>query len=148
MEDVTGSSEPTGFPAVAEAEHEVTPPNDDEDGADDSGCIWKKERVAIVFGYVGARFQGLQRNPGAFTVEDELEGALHRAGGITASNLGDFHKCGWNRCARTDKGVHAMGQVRARFFLQLRRLCSMSFPYAAVTGCQFENEDAALQQRA
>jgi tRNA pseudouridine38-40 synthase len=109
-------------------------------GDDDDAEInerWKKERVALVFGYVGKRFQGLQRNPGAFAVEDELEGALHRAGGIAASNLGDFQKlglivaveeysirlmqpasdrmlstfAGWNRCARTDKGVHAMGQV-------------------------------------
>lgn len=107
---------------------------EDEERADETGLRWKKERIAIVFGYIGARFQGLQRNPGAFTVEDELESAIFRAGGITSEpsrqrgtrgaagstpsslppeqNVGDFHKIGWNRAARTDKGVHAMGQAR------------------------------------
>lgn len=58
--------------------------DDDEGGVDDAGIAWKKERVAVIFGYIGARFQGLQRNPGAFTVEDELEGAIYRAGGISS----------------------------------------------------------------
>ncbi|RYG55953.1 hypothetical protein EON66_04075, partial [archaeon] len=110
------------------------------------------------------------RNPGAHTVEDELEKALYLAGAISKENYGDLHKvccapcthvrdptktarwsgcdawdtrrdalCGeverahahvrrshgartalavhprlqvaWNRAARTDKGVHAAGQV-------------------------------------
>ncbi len=34
----------------------------------------------------------LIRNPGAFTLEDELEKAIHLAGGITSDNVGDFKK--------------------------------------------------------
>jgi tRNA U38,U39,U40 pseudouridine synthase TruA len=94
-----------------EGEAEIAVDGGDADDTEETGTAFKKERVAVIFGYVGSRFQGLQRNPGAFAVEDELEGALHRAGGISKSNLGNFQKIGWNRAARTDKGVHAMGQV-------------------------------------
>lgn len=36
--------------------------------------------------YVGHGFQGMQRNPGARTIEDELFRALHRAGAISDAN--------------------------------------------------------------
>ena len=75
-------------PAQAQPGHSKDDGDDeeeeDEERADETGLRWKKERIAIVFGYIGARFQGLQRNPGAFTVEDELESAIFRAGGITS----------------------------------------------------------------
>ena len=51
------------------------------------------------------------RNPGAKTVEGELENALHKAGLITDKAFGDLAAVGWNRAARTDKGVHAACQV-------------------------------------
>ena len=83
-----------------------------EDGIDeDTPKGWRRDRVAVFFGYVGARFQGLQKNPGAFTVESELEIAIFKAGGISRRDFGDFHRVGWNRAARTDKGVHAAAQV-------------------------------------
>jgi len=44
-------------------------------------------------------------------VEDALEKALHDVGLIVDKNFGDVARVGWNRCARTDKGVHAAGQV-------------------------------------
>jgi tRNA pseudouridine38-40 synthase len=72
---------------------------------------FKKERVAILFGYIGAGYQGLQKNPNAKTIEDELEKAIFAAGAISESNFGFFQKTGWNRAARTDKGVHAAGQI-------------------------------------
>eukprot|EP00850_Spirogloea_muscicola_P009509 SM000053S17466 [mRNA] locus=s53:514065:516429:- [translate_table: standard] len=53
----------------------------------------------------------MQRNPGARTIEGELEAALHAAGGISAANFGDPRKVDWMRAARTDKGVSAVGQV-------------------------------------
>jgi tRNA U38,U39,U40 pseudouridine synthase TruA len=68
-------------------------------------------RYAVVFGYVGEAYQGLQKNPGARTIEEALETALFRAGGITPENYGSLAKVGWNRAARTDKGVHAAAQV-------------------------------------
>lgn len=70
-----------------------------------------KHRFAVVFGYVGANYQGLQKNPGAHTIEDELETAIFKAGLIEPENHGQLAKVGWNRAARTDKGVHAAGQV-------------------------------------
>jgi tRNA pseudouridine38-40 synthase len=37
--------------------------------------------------------------------------AIHRAGGFSDDNAGDFKKCGWARTARTDKGVHAAANI-------------------------------------
>ena len=68
-------------------------------------------RWAIIFGYIGESYQGLQKNPGAKTIEEALETALYQAGIIDASDYGTLSKVGWNRAARTDKGVHAAGQV-------------------------------------
>jgi tRNA pseudouridine38-40 synthase len=68
-------------------------------------------RWAIIFGYIGESYQGLQKNPGAKTIEDAVETALFHAGIIEASDYGTLSKVGWNRAARTDKGVHAAGQV-------------------------------------
>ena len=61
----------------------------------------------------------MQRNPGAVTIEDELEKAIVAAGGISPENAGDFQKVGWMRAARTDKGVSAVGQcVSLRMMLE------------------------------
>ena len=74
-------------------------------------AIVKEEKIALFFGYNGDGYQGMQRNPGAKTIEDDLESAIVKAGGIADSNAGDFNKVHWNRAARTDKGVSAVGQV-------------------------------------
>jgi hypothetical protein len=52
----------------------------------------KKRKVVVMLGYVGAGYQGMQRNPGARTIEDELERAFHAAGGISEDNMGSFVK--------------------------------------------------------
>ena len=75
------------------------------------GSSKKKKKIALFFGYNGDGYQGMQRNPGAKTIEDDLESAIVKAGGIAESNSGDFNKVHWNRAARTDKGVSAVGQV-------------------------------------
>lgn len=71
-----------------------------------------KRKVAIVFGYVGVRYCGLQWNhdPANPTVEERLLNALHGAGFITDDNMGKdvMQKLGWERASRTDKGVHAL----------------------------------------
>lgn len=69
----------------------------------------KKSRVAIICGYKGTEYNGLQYNnhPGCKTVEEVLEKALFDIGCISASNHGDISKIGWGRSSRTDKGVHA-----------------------------------------
>lgn len=43
--------------------------------------------------------QGMQRNPGARTIESELESALAAAGAISEQNAGSFQKVGV-RCDR------------------------------------------------
>lgn len=55
----------------------------------------------------------MQINPGQETVEKALEEALFRAGGISAENHEMLQKVAWSRAARTDKGVHAAGNVIA-----------------------------------
>jgi len=78
----------------------------------------KKRRVAMVMGYVGTKYYGLQKvegqpegAPPVVTIEATLEKALFDAGYIKESNFGDLDKIGWARCSRTDKGVHAARNV-------------------------------------
>jgi tRNA pseudouridine(38-40) synthase len=72
-----------------------------------------KRKYALNFGYLGSRYQGLQINPGAITVEAILEKALFLAGGIAECNYGCLNKLQWTRTARTDRGVHALSQCCA-----------------------------------
>lgn len=46
--------------------------------------------------------------PDKTTVESCLEIALREAGLISECNFGELKKNGWQRCSRTDKGVHAV----------------------------------------
>lgn len=67
-------------------------------------------------GYVGTNYRGLQiqRDSGSLiTIEDELEKAILKAGGMLESNYGNLHKLGWRRSSRTDKGVHSLATVIA-----------------------------------
>ncbi len=75
----------------------------------DGGDKWLKRKVAIVIGYVGTSYHGLQmaKNNDVSTIEQQLEQALHKAGCISDSNHGQLTKIGWSRSSRTDKGVHA-----------------------------------------
>lgn len=75
------------------------------------GSVGSKKKMAICVGYCGAEYFGMQMNPGMKTLEQYLERAIFRAGGISRTNLGFFQKIGWSRCARTDKGVSALSQV-------------------------------------
>ncbi|KAG6543765.1 hypothetical protein Mapa_014796 [Marchantia paleacea] len=77
----------------------------------------KKRKIAMIVAYCGAAYQGMQRNPGAITIEGELEQALYRAGAITKENFGVPRKVDWMRAARTDKGVSAIGQVVSGQFI-------------------------------
>jgi tRNA pseudouridine38-40 synthase len=70
-----------------------------------------KRKVAVLVAYNGIKYSGLQKNPDVSTVEEVLEQALHRAGGISDDNVGSLQKVSWSRCGRTDKGVHALGQI-------------------------------------
>ncbi|KAK5579879.1 hypothetical protein RB653_009567 [Dictyostelium firmibasis] len=71
----------------------------------------RKKKVAIILGYSGTNYAGMQKNPGLKTIEEELEHALFRTGGISPDNMYYQQKVDWVRCARTDKGVSAIRNV-------------------------------------
>ena len=66
-----------------------------------------KRKVAIVGGYMGTGYHGLQLNDNVNTIENEIRRAIFDAGAIRASNFDDLGKIDWARSSRTDKGVHA-----------------------------------------
>ena len=72
-----------------------------------------KRNVALVLGFQGTRYHGLQMapQPGIPTIEAAVHGALHAAGAISDCNNGDRNKIKWSSASRTDKGVHAAACV-------------------------------------
>ncbi|KAG8471148.1 hypothetical protein KFE25_009569 [Diacronema lutheri] len=68
-------------------------------------------KVAIVVAYCGLGYAGLQRNPNVRAVEDDIIAAAVRAGRVPAELSSDMKALWWCRCARTDKGVHALANV-------------------------------------
>ncbi|GMG17304.1 unnamed protein product [Phytophthora fragariaefolia] len=86
------------------------------DGGSVSGRRWAdapapaklvKRKVAIVSGYMGTGYHGLQLNENVETIEDEIRRAIFQAGAMRESNFEDLGKIDWARSSRTDKGVHA-----------------------------------------
>lgn len=60
----------------------------------------------------------MQKNPGAKTIEGDLEEALYQAGAVPEPDRGQPKRFDWARSARTDKGVSAVGQVvSGRFYV-------------------------------
>ena len=72
---------------------------------------WKKRRVAIVLGYIGTNYRGLQLNPDFPSIEKEVMRALHEVGSVSDDNVYKPSKMAWSRSSRTDKGVHASRTV-------------------------------------
>ncbi|KAJ8141218.1 hypothetical protein OXX80_004628 [Metschnikowia pulcherrima] len=72
-----------------------------------------KKKVACMIGYCGTGYNGMQiqNNPDVKTIEGELFQALIAAGAVSKENSTDLKKNGFMRAARTDKGVHAAGNV-------------------------------------
>jgi tRNA pseudouridine38-40 synthase len=64
-----------------------------------------------MIGYSGTGYRGLQLMPDQPTIEGDLFTAFVAAGAISKANADDPKKSGLSRCARTDKGVHAAGNV-------------------------------------
>lgn len=63
-------------------------------------------RVALKIAYLGTEYYGFQRQPGLTTVEGEILSALEKLGLVS-----DIDKCGFEIAGRTDRGVHALGNV-------------------------------------
>eukprot|EP00889_Picochlorum_renovo_P004385 jgi/Picre1/31415/NNA_006767.t1 len=68
-------------------------------GSEDEKNLKKKRKVALFLSYVGHGYQGMQRNPGCKTIEDDLFEALHKSGAISDANADDsgFQKIHWAR---------------------------------------------------
>ncbi|KAI1942418.1 tRNA pseudouridine synthase 1 [Ophidiomyces ophidiicola] len=70
-----------------------------------------KRKVAVLLGYSGTGYHGMQMSTKERTIEGEIFPALVAAGAISKANAMDPKKSSFVRCARTDKGVHAAGNV-------------------------------------
>lgn len=72
-----------------------------------------KKKCAVMIGYCGTGYNGmqLQNDPAIKTIERDIYEAMARAGAISPENADDIKKSGFMRAARTDKGVHAAGNV-------------------------------------
>lgn len=81
----------------------------------------------------------MQKNPGAKTIEGDLEEALFFAGAVPEDERGQHRKFDFARSARTDKGVSAVGQVvSGKFFVDppgfVERLNSHLSPQIRIFG--------------
>lgn len=70
-----------------------------------------KRKVAVLIGYSGTGYKGMQISGTEKTIEGDLFQAFIRAGAIAKANAEDPKKSSLVRCARTDKGVHAAGNM-------------------------------------
>lgn len=87
----------------------TNPQDQEEEVLTKQGRDYFKIKYAVIFGYSGEGYSGLQFQPGDIkTVERELEDAFVQAKLIHPSCQGDAYKSGWARASRTDKGVHAV----------------------------------------
>ncbi|KAL2099846.1 hypothetical protein ACEWY4_004240 [Coilia grayii] len=99
--------------AAGDLEHIEKKVKEDGDQSQEDKRI-PKRKVALLMAYSGKGYYGMQRNPGNDqfkTIEDELVTALLNAGCIPENHKDDMKKMSFQRCARTDKGVSAAGQV-------------------------------------
>jgi tRNA pseudouridine38-40 synthase len=80
----------------------------DEIAADDRK---PKRKVAVMLGYSGSGYKGMQMMHDQKTIEGDLFAAFVAAGAISKANADDPKKSSFARCARTDKGVHAAGNL-------------------------------------
>ncbi|XP_057502323.1 uncharacterized protein LOC130786107 [Actinidia eriantha] len=86
--------------------------------ATDKKQRYKRRKIALFFAYCGVGYQGMQKNPGAKTIEGDLEEALFFSGAVPEQDRGFPKRFDWARSARTDKGVSAVGQVvSGRFYI-------------------------------
>jgi tRNA pseudouridine38-40 synthase len=65
----------------------------------------------VLIGYAGSGYKGMQINTSEKTIEGDIFKAFVAAGAISKANADDPKKSSLVRCARTDKGVHAAGNV-------------------------------------
>eukprot|EP00249_Psilotum_nudum_P009086 c21700_g1_i1 orf=785-1564(-) len=86
---------------------------------------WERKTFKIVISYDGSAFEGWQKQPGLFTVQGLVEQALGRfVNGKRATffeSQGLSVEASVSVAGRTDKGVHAVGQV-CSFYTWLEKI--------------------------
>ncbi|GFY95816.1 pseudouridine synthase family protein [Actinidia rufa] len=92
---------PQGTQNVHHHHHHHHTTDDDEDhSATDVDATEKKQRykrrkIAIFFAYCGVGYQGMQKNPGAKTIEGDLEEALFFSGAVPEQDRGFPKRFDW-----------------------------------------------------
>ncbi|KAE8708995.1 putative pentatricopeptide repeat-containing protein [Hibiscus syriacus] len=119
---ITSSPPQLQEPVPKKPKMSTTATSDDEEAAASATGTkkqrYKRRKIAIFFAYCGVGYQGMQKNPGAKTIEGDLEEALFHAGAVPEQDRGNPKRYDWARSARTDKGVSAVGQVvSGRFYI-------------------------------
>ncbi|XP_063540508.1 pseudouridylate synthase 1 homolog isoform X1 [Cydia strobilella] len=71
----------------------------------------KRKKMAMLLGYCGVDYYGMQRNPGVRTIEEDLLKALLEAKYINEEDFTTQQNTQFQRSSRTDKGVSASRQV-------------------------------------
>ncbi|XP_029645099.1 tRNA pseudouridine synthase A isoform X2 [Octopus sinensis] len=71
----------------------------------------RKRKVALLMAYSGEGYYGIQVNSAFPTIESELFKALVAVGLVPQDHVDNPYKMSFQRAARTDKGVSAIGQV-------------------------------------
>lgn len=71
----------------------------------------KRKKFVILLGYSGVKYSGMQRNPGANTIEEELLKAMLKEKWINEVSFEQPQNALFQRAARTDKGVSACRQI-------------------------------------
>ena len=71
----------------------------------------KRKKTAILLGYSGSKYFGMQRNPGMQTIEEELFKVMLKHKWVTQEMFEQAQLACFQRAARTDKGVSAARQV-------------------------------------
>jgi tRNA pseudouridine38-40 synthase len=71
----------------------------------------KRRKSVVLLGYSGVNYSGMQRNPAAKTIEEELLKAMLKNKWITEFVYTTPQQMQFQRAARTDKGVSACRQV-------------------------------------
>lgn len=79
----------------------------------------KRRKYAMLLGYSGVDYFGMQRNPNMRTIEEDLFNALLKTGYISQEGYDQVQTMSFQRAARTDKGVSAARQIVS---LKLRKL--------------------------
>ncbi|XP_011157577.1 tRNA pseudouridine synthase A isoform X2 [Solenopsis invicta] len=71
----------------------------------------KRKNHAMLLGYIGKDYYGMQRNPNMKTIEEDLITALLKADLINTEQFENIRSINFQRAARTDKGVSAIRQI-------------------------------------